>query len=54
MTICDNGKGINGDIIHKGHHGLDNMKLRAERIGGKLLIENMDRGIKVTLIARNI
>lgn len=54
MEIVDNGTGINKETINKGHHGIENMELRAERINGELKIEKLEKGTGVTLIAKNI
>ena len=54
MEIEDNGTGITEEMIHMGHHGLDNMKLRAKRISGELNIKNLGKGTRVTLMAKNI
>jgi ligand-binding sensor domain-containing protein len=54
MEIVDNGAGIKVDERHGGHHGIENMKMRAKRIGGELTINNLDRGTSVTLVAKNI
>jgi len=54
MEIMDNGTGIGTDEKHTGHHGLENMQMRAKRIGGELRIEEPERGTCVTLIAKNI
>ena len=54
MEIADNGTGINEGEKQKGHHGIENMKLRAERINGELIINNLEKGTSVTLIAKNI
>jgi len=54
MVIADNGLGINEEEKQKGHHGIENMELRAKRINGELIIENLEKGTSVTLIARNI
>ena len=42
LEISDNGKGIELDEKSSGFHGLQNMKLRAERIGGDLKMENIN------------
>ena len=54
MEIADNGTGINQEERQKGHHGIENMKLRSKRINGELAIQNLAKGTKVTLIAKNI
>ncbi len=54
MEIADNGAGINEDRKQKGHHGIENMELRAKRINGELIIQNLEKGTKVSLIAKNI
>jgi two-component sensor histidine kinase len=54
MEIADNGTGINEEEKHKGHHGIENMEMRAKRIGGDLRINKLDQGTRVTLIAKNI
>jgi ligand-binding sensor domain-containing protein/two-component sensor histidine kinase len=54
MEITDNGKGMDEEEKHKGHHGIENMKLRAERIGGELIINHLEKGTSVILIAKNI
>jgi signal transduction histidine kinase/ligand-binding sensor domain-containing protein len=43
LRICDNGMGIDPDIVHRGkpgHFGLQSMRERAERIMGKFSIES--------------
>jgi signal transduction histidine kinase/ligand-binding sensor domain-containing protein len=43
LRICDNGVGIDPDIVHRGkpgHFGLQSMRERAERIMGKFSIES--------------
>jgi ligand-binding sensor domain-containing protein/two-component sensor histidine kinase len=54
MEIADNGTGINEEEKQKGHHGIENMELRAKRINGELIIENLEKGTRITLIAKNI
>ena len=54
MEIADNGTGINEEEKQKGHHGIENMKLRAKRINGELTIQNLAKGTRVILIAKNI
>ncbi len=54
MDITDNGTGIESIEKHSGHHVLENMQMRAKRIGGELRIEEPERGTCVTLIAKNI
>jgi ligand-binding sensor domain-containing protein/two-component sensor histidine kinase len=54
LEISDNGFGMNESKMLKGHHGIENMKLRAKRINGELKIENLEKGTSVTLIAKNI
>jgi ligand-binding sensor domain-containing protein/two-component sensor histidine kinase len=53
MEIADNGIGMDLNQDHPGHHGLENMKLRAARIGGDLRIE-IQQGTLVTLTAKAI
>jgi signal transduction histidine kinase/ligand-binding sensor domain-containing protein len=43
LRVCDNGVGIDSDIVHRGkpgHFGLQSMRERAERIMGKFSIES--------------
>jgi len=54
MNITDNGTGIEFSEKHTGHHGMENMQMRAKRIGGELKIEKPEKGTRVTLIAKNI
>ncbi len=54
MEIIDNGAGIKVDERHDKHHGIENMEMRAKRIGGELTINNIDKGTSVLLIAKNI
>lgn len=54
MEISDNGKGMDEEEKHKGHHGIENMKLRAERISGELSICHLEKGMSVELIAKSI
>ena len=54
MEISDNGKGMDEEEKHKGHHGIENMKLRAEKIGGELSISHPEKGTSVVLIAKSI
>ena len=42
------------DEKHGGHHGIENMEMRAKRIGGELRINNLDKGTSILLIAKNI
>ncbi|MCW8813446.1 MAG: triple tyrosine motif-containing protein [Chlorobium sp.] len=53
MEIADNGMGINEEK-QKGHHGIENMELRAKRINGALIIRKLEKGTSITLIAKNI
>jgi ligand-binding sensor domain-containing protein/two-component sensor histidine kinase len=53
MEIADNGIGMDLNQDHPGHHGLENMKSRATRIGGDLRIE-IQQGTLVTLTAKAI
>ena len=54
ITIGDNGVGIPGSIINgatDGHYGLQGMRERAARIGGKLRIaSSVDSGTEVSLV----
>jgi signal transduction histidine kinase len=52
MEITDNGKGMDEEEKHKGHHGIENMKLRAERISDELIIKH--RRNKCSSITKNI
>jgi hypothetical protein len=54
MEIADNGTGIGTVDKHGGHHGIENMQMRAKRIGGELRIDKLDRGTSITLVAKNI
>jgi signal transduction histidine kinase/streptogramin lyase len=53
LRICDNGMGIDPDIVHRGkpgHFGLQSMRERAERIMGKFSIESTSGfGTAITL-----
>jgi signal transduction histidine kinase len=51
MEISDNGTGIDMSQSHTGHHGLENMKLRARKIGGELQIEK-NQGTRIILITK--
>lgn len=53
LEISDDGKGINLNEKKSGNHGLENMKHRAERIGGEFKIENKN-GTQITLIVKEI
>ena len=53
LEISDNGKGIEFDGKRSHSHGLQNMKLRAQRINGELKIEN-DDGTKIILIVKEL
>ena len=53
LEITDNGKGIELNEKNSGFHGLQNMKLRAERIGGKLKTEN-NNGTRIILTVKEI
>ncbi len=53
MEISDNGTGIDMNKTHTEHHGLENMKLRAARIGGDLKVETR-QGTRVILTAKAI
>ena len=50
MQICDNGSGFEQDNKHTGS-GLRNMKLRADRIGGKITFTE-NNGLTVILIMK--
>jgi hypothetical protein len=54
MEIADNGTGIKVDERHGGHHGIENMEMRAKRINGELIIADLEKGTSVKLIAKNI
>jgi signal transduction histidine kinase len=53
LRICDNGAGIDPDIIHRGkpgHFGLQGMRERAARIMSKFAVESSaDSGTAITL-----
>jgi signal transduction histidine kinase len=53
LRICDNGLGIDPDILlrgRQGHFGLQNMRERAARIMGKFSVESTaDSGTTITL-----
>ena len=53
LEISDNGKGIVNKNTTSGFHGLQNMKLRSERIGGEFKIETIN-GTKIILIVKDI
>ena len=53
LEINDNGKGIELNEKSSGFHGLQNMKLRAERIGGELKTEN-NNGTRIILTVKEI
>lgn len=53
LEICDNGKGIELNEKSSGYHGLQNMKLRAERIRGELKIENKN-GTRIILTVKEL
>ena len=53
MEIYDNGSGFKANIKNTGHHGINNMQMRAKRIGGELLIESCP-GTKIILKARSL
>ena len=53
MEIYDNGSGFKANIKNTGHHGINNMHMRAKRIGGELLIESCP-GTKIILKARSL
>ena len=54
LRVCDNGSGIDSEIIKKGkdgHFGLRGMRERAERIGSKFtLVSSRDSGTVMTLV----
>jgi signal transduction histidine kinase len=54
VSVGDNGVGIPESIIHggtNGHYGLQGMRERASRIGGKLrIVSSVDSGTEVTLV----
>jgi len=53
LRICDNGKGLDPDVLHRGkqgHFGLQNMRERAARIMGRFSVESSaGSGTVVTL-----
>lgn len=53
MEISDNGKGINVNKKNIGNHGLQNMKLRSEKIKSTLKIEN-NNGTKIILSMKEL
>ncbi len=51
LQVSDNGRGLNGHVPSPGH-GLDNMRRRAEAIGGRLdIASGVGEGTRVTLEA---
>ena len=54
ITVSDNGVGISESIINggtDGHYGLQGMRERASRIGGKLrIVSSVDSGTEVSLV----
>jgi len=53
MEIADNGSGFKAKNGASGHHGLENMRMRADRIGGTLIIET-ENGTHIVFKARSI
>jgi two-component sensor histidine kinase len=53
MSIADNGSGFDLNKKTAGHHGLENMRMRAERIGGTLRIES-NHGTRIVLETKSI
>jgi signal transduction histidine kinase len=53
MEISDNGNGFNWQKSKTGHHGIENMRMRAERIGGTLQMHS-DKGTCIILKTRAI
>ncbi len=53
LEIIDNGRGIDLNGKSKGYHGIENMKLRAERISGELKIES-ENNTKIILIVKEL
>jgi signal transduction histidine kinase len=52
LVIQDNGRGMAADGKVPFHHGLDNMRARAERLGGVLELESSPgRGLRITVTA---
>jgi two-component system sensor histidine kinase UhpB len=50
LTIKDNGKGVNNDIVSSSGNGLGNMKKRAEECGGKFtFINKQGEGIAISI-----
>ena len=49
LTVADDGKGLPDDF--EGHgHGISNMRLDAERIGGSLTVESGETGVGTSII----
>jgi signal transduction histidine kinase len=50
VTITDNGIGFDPAQGRPGHFGLDSMRERAERLGGRLTVESSGRGTAVRMV----
>jgi signal transduction histidine kinase len=50
VEIGDDGVGFDPDVPHPGHLGLDSMRERTERLGGRLLIDSSDAGSRVRAV----
>jgi signal transduction histidine kinase len=51
LAVTDDGRGFALDERREdAHHGLANMRLRAQRLGGRLLVESSQQGTRVTVL----
>ncbi len=54
ISLKDNGKGFDSNILQKGHYGLENMKERAREIQSKLEINSSEKMGTTIIVSKNI
>jgi signal transduction histidine kinase len=54
VEVADDGVGFDPDLHRLGHLGLDTMRERAQRVGGRLTVESSPAGSTVRAVLRDV